>query len=301
MTDSNTDTDTDSSPTPKKRKKRVKIFLILFSLFSFIALPALGLAIYVINIYPDLPDASSLKDVSYQVPLRITSADGKLISEIGTKKRIPLAYADIPEKMSQAITSAEDSNFFRHGGVDYKGLSRAVYELITTGKKKSGGSTITMQVARNFFLSKEKTYLRKLNEIVLSYKIEHQISKQEIMALYLNKIFLGYRSYGVAAAAQTYYGKNIKDLSLDEYAMIAGLPKAPSRFNPIYNPQRAKLRRNYVLRRMHENNHISEEEMKQAQAVPVHAKLTGQELILKRVMLLKWQEPLLLKNLEKMR
>ena len=270
-----TDSNTDSSPTPKKRKKRVKIFLILFSLFSFIALPALGLAIYVINIYPDLPDASSLKDVSYQVPLRITSADGKLISEIGTKKRIPLAYADIPEKMSQAITSAEDSSFFHHGGVDYKGLSRAVYELITTGKKKSGGSTITMQVARNFFLSKEKTYLRKLNEIVLSYKIEHQISKQEIMALYLNKIFLGYRSYGVAAAAQTYYGKNIKDLSLDEYAMIAGLPKAPSRFNPIYNPQRAKLRRNYVLRRMHENNHISEEEMKQAQAVPVHAKLTG--------------------------
>jgi len=270
-----TDSNTDSSPTPKKRKKRVKVFLIILSLFSFIALPALGLAIYVINIYPDLPDASSLKDVSYQVPLRITSSDGKLISEIGTKKRIPLAYADIPEKMSQAIISAEDSNFFRHGGVDYKGLARAAYELITTGKKKSGGSTITMQVARNFFLSKEKTYLRKLNEIVLSYKIEHQISKQEIIALYLNKIFLGYRSYGVAAAAQTYYGKNIKDLSLDEYAMIAGLPKAPSRFNPIYNPERAKLRRNYVLRRMHEKNHISEEEMKLAQMVPVHAKLTG--------------------------
>jgi len=170
-------------------------------------------------------------------------------------------YSEIPERMTQAIISAEDEDFFKHGGVDFKGLARAVYELITTGHKKSGGSTITMQVARNFFLSKKKTYLRKLNEIVLSYKIEHQISKEEILALYLNKIFLGYRSYGAAAAAQTYYGKPLKSLSLDEFAMIGGLPKAPSRYNPIYNPQRAKLRRDYVLRRMFENHYITEEEM----------------------------------------
>lgn len=260
---------------PKKTKKRIKLLLIFLSLVSFIVLPTIGLIIYGLTIYPDLPNASSLKDVSYQVPLRIVTADNKLISEIGTKKRIPLDYAKIPERMTQAIISSEDANFFHHGGVDYKSLGRAVYELITTGSKKSGGSTITMQVARNFFLTKKKTYLRKLNEIVLSYKIEHQISKQEILAIYLNKIFLGYRSYGVAAAAQTYYGKDIQDLSLDEYAMIAGLPKAPSRYNPVYNPERAKIRRNYVLRRMFDNHHITEEEMKLAQAVPVHAKLTG--------------------------
>ncbi len=260
---------------PTKKKKKVKLFLIISSILGFIAAPIIGFIVYGLTIYPDLPDASSLKDVSYQVPLKIVTADGKLISEIGTKKRIPLDYADIPERMTQAIVSSEDENFFQHGGVDFKGLARAVYELITTGHKKSGGSTITMQVARNFFLSKKKSYLRKLNEIVLSYKIEHQISKQEILALYLNKIFLGYRSYGVAAAAQTYYNKPLSKLSLDEFAMIAGLPKAPSRYNPIYNPERAKLRRNYVLRRMHDNNYITQAEMVEAQAQPVHAKLTG--------------------------
>ncbi len=143
--------------------------------------------LYAVTIYPTLPDASALKDVTYQVPLKIVTRDGQLISEIGTKKRIPLDYSEIPERMTQAIISSEDENFFEHGGVDFKGLARAAYELITTGSKQSGGSTITMQVARNFFLSKKKTYLRKLNEIVLSYKIEHQISKQEILAIYLNK------------------------------------------------------------------------------------------------------------------
>lgn len=263
------------STIPKSKKKRVKIFFILLPLLSFVALPLLGFIIYGLTIYPSLPDASSLKEVSYQVPLRVITSDNKLITEIGTKKRIPLDYAEIPERMTQAIISSEDSNFFKHGGVDFKGLARAVYELITTGHKKSGGSTITMQVARNFFLSKKKSYLRKLNEIVLSYKIEHQLSKQDILALYLNKIFLGYRSYGVASAAQTYYGKALKDLSLDEFAMVAGLPKAPSRYNPIYNPERAKIRRNYVLSRMHEHNYISQEEMEFAQSQPVHAKLTG--------------------------
>jgi len=177
--------------------------------------------------------------------------------------------------MTQAIIASEDENFFEHGGVDYKGLSRAVFELITTGEKQSGGSTITMQVARNFYLSKEKTYLRKLNEIILSYKIESELSKQEILALYLNKIFLGHRSYGVAAAAVTYYGVPITELSLDEFAMIAGLPKAPSAYNPITNPSRAILRRNYVLRRMHDLNFITQEEMLAAQAIEVHAQRNG--------------------------
>jgi len=261
--------------TPKKKHSKLKWFVWLSAISGFILVPLVALIFYVFTVYPTLPDAASLKDVTYQVPLRIITEDDKLISEIGTKKRIPLDYNEIPERMTQAITASEDESFFEHGGVDYMGLGRAVFELVTTGSKKSGGSTITMQVARNFFLSKEKTYLRKLNEIILSYKIEHELSKQEILALYLNKIFLGHRSYGVAAAAQTYYGKPINELSLDEYAMIAGLPKAPSAYNPIANPERAKLRRNYVLRRMFEQGFITQQELEAAQAIEVHAKLVG--------------------------
>ena len=264
---------TSPPPTFKPPKKRRWLRWLLFLLF--IIFPIGAVTWYAIAIYPTLPDARELKDVRYQVPLRILSRDGKLISEIGTQKRIPLDYTQIPERMTQAIIAAEDENFFSHPGVDPKGLARAVYHLITTGQKKSGGSTITMQVARNFFLSRKKTFMRKLNEIVLALKIEQQLSKPEILALYLNKIFLGHRSYGVAAAAHTYYGKDIHDLTLDEYAMLAGLPKAPSAYNPISNPVRAKQRRNYVLRRMHDLGFISEEEMKKAMAVPVHAKLVG--------------------------
>ncbi|GKT12856.1 MAG: penicillin-binding protein 1A [Thiomicrorhabdus sp.] len=276
----NPQTETQNPPPQKipkgnKKFRLLRSFMRLNAILGFIFLPISAIIFYAITIYPTLPDPIELKTVSYQVPLRIVTQDDKLISEIGIKKRIPLAYHEIPEPMTHAIISSEDENFFQHGGVDYKGLARAVYELITTGKKKSGGSTITMQVARNFFLSKEKTYLRKLNEIILAYKIENELSKQEILALYLNKIFLGYRSYGVAAAAKTYYGKPLADLSLDEFAMIAGLPKAPSAYNPIANPSRAKLRRNYVLRRMHQLNFISQQEMETAQAIEVHAKRTG--------------------------
>ncbi len=260
---------------PKNRWRWVRWFIWFNMFIGFILLPVMAVIFYALTIYPTLPDPAELKEVSYQVPLRIVTEDDKLISEIGIKKRIPLQYHQIPERMTQAIIASEDENFFEHGGVDYKGLSRAVFELITTGKKQSGGSTITMQVARNFYLSKEKTYLRKLNEIILSYKIESELSKQEILALYLNKIFLGHRSYGVAAAALTYYGTPIAELSLDEFAMIAGLPKAPSAYNPIANPSRAKLRRNYVLRRMHDLNFITQEEMLAAQAVEVHAQRNG--------------------------
>ena len=263
--------DPNSSPKPRKRKRRFLLWFFAFNFISFSILVAAAATYYYLTIYPTLPDTAELKEVSYQVPLRIVTQDDKLISEIGTKKRLPLDYSEIPERMTQAIISSEDERFFEHSGVDYKGLARAVFELVTTGQKKSGGSTITMQVARNFYLSKEKTYLRKFNEIILSYKIENDLSKEEILALYLNKIFLGYRSYGVAAAAQTYYGRPIAELTLDEYAMIAGLPKAPSAYNPIANPSRAKLRRNYVLRRMNDLNFITEEEMLAAQAVEVHA------------------------------
>ncbi|HIC99998.1 MAG TPA: peptidase, partial [Piscirickettsiaceae bacterium] len=214
-------------PTPRPRKRHRLRWL---ALLLFIVFPAAVVIWYMVTIYPTLPDARELKEVRYQVPLRILTRDSKLIAEIGTQKRIPLDYTQIPERMTQAIIAAEDENFFSHPGVDPKGLARALYQLITTGEKKSGGSTITMQVARNFFLTREKTFLRKLNEIVLALKIEHQLTKPEILALYLNKIFLGHRSYGVAAAARTYYGKNIDELTLDEYAMLAGLPKAPSAY-----------------------------------------------------------------------
>ena len=269
-----------SPPEPEQPKKpiwlrAIKWLFWIHFITLFILLPAAAVTYYYKTIYPELPDPAELREVTYQVPLRIESADGKLITEIGEKKRIPLEYSEIPEKMTQAIIAAEDENFFVHNGVDYKGLSRAVVDLVTTGQKKSGGSTITMQVARNFFLSREKSYIRKINEIVLSYQIENELSKQEIMALYLNKIFLGYRSYGVAAAALTYYGRPLNELTLDEYAMIAGLPKAPSAYNPIINPTRAIQRRDYVLRRMHELNFISKEQMEQAIAVPAHAKKHG--------------------------
>ncbi len=261
---------------PEKPKRRIwkGLFWISF-VSSFILLPAAAALFYFFTIYPTLPDAKELKEVTYQVPLKIVTQDNKLITEIGTKRRIPLEYPEIPERMTQAIISAEDENFFAHSGVDYKGIARAVYQLVTTGEKKSGGSTITMQVARNFFLTREKSYLRKLNEIILAYKIENELSKEEILALYLNKIFLGYRSYGVAAAAKTYYGRPISELTLDEYAMIAGLPKAPSAYNPIINPERAKLRRDYVLRRMHELNYINDDQLAQALSVEVHAEKHG--------------------------
>ncbi|MDR9499768.1 MAG: penicillin-binding protein 1A, partial [Hydrogenovibrio sp.] len=254
-----------------RRRRRI----IWAALILCFVVPPLVVGAYVWTLLPTLPDPRDLKDVTYKVPLRIETQDGQLITEIGTQKRLPLDYNEIPQLMTQAIISAEDDNFFEHGGVDYMGIGRAVFELITTGSKQSGGSTITMQVARNFFLSRERTFLRKFNEIVLSYKIEHYLSKQEILALYLNKIFLGYRSYGAAAAAQTYYGKPIDELALNEYAMIAGLPKAPSHYNPIYDPERAMIRRNYVLRQMHKNGYITDEQFETAKATPVHAKLTG--------------------------
>jgi penicillin-binding protein 1A len=261
-----------SSQTPKRRRwfLRIALSLVILGL-----IPVIALAVYVIQVYPSLPDAADLKNISYQVPLRIETADGKLITEIGEKRRIPLEYPQIPERMTQAIISAEDERFYEHWGVDFRGLARAGYELISTGSKQSGGSTITMQVARNFFLSSERTYTRKLNEIILSFKIEHELSKQEIMALYLNKIFLGHRSYGVAAAAKTYYGKELSDLELHEFATIAGLPKAPSAFNPVANPPRAKLRRDYVLRRMNELGFISRVEMRIAQQQPIEVELSG--------------------------
>lgn len=214
-----------------------------------------GLYLYV---SPQLPSIEGLSDIRLQVPLRVYSSDGTLLGEFGEKRRIPKTLEEIPELMQQAFLSAEDNRFYEHGGVDYQGILRAVINLVKTGERGQGGSTITMQLARNFYLSKEKTYTRKISEIFLAFKIESELSKQQILELYLNKIYLGNRAYGVAAASQIYYGKELGDLSIAQIAMIAGLPKAPSRYNPIVNPERALTRRDYVLSRMHTLGFISD-------------------------------------------
>jgi penicillin-binding protein 1A len=237
------------------------------------ALVAAG-AIYSVYLYlePDLPSTIHLREIKLQVPLRIYSSDDKLIAEFGEKRRIPLNYDEIPQSMLNAFLAAEDDRFFEHPGVDYHGLLRAASQLLLTGKRRQGGSTITMQVARNFFLSPEKTYTRKLNEIFLALRIEKQLSKHEILALYLNKIYMGNRAYGVGAASRVYYGKPVEELTLAQAAMIAGLPKAPSRYNPIVNPKRALIRRDYVLGRMLKLGMISAAEHQTALATPVTAK-----------------------------
>ncbi len=201
---------------------------------------------------PKLPAITLLKEVKFQEPMRIYARGGELISEFGEMKRIPLKYGQFPPHLIHAVIAAEDDRFFEHMGVDFQGLLRAAYLFVSTGEKRQGASTITMQVARNFFLSREKTFLRKFNEILLAFKIEWGLSKEEILELYLNKIYLGKRAYGMEAAANVYYGQSLHQLNVAQLAMLAGLPKAPSRYNPIANPDRAIIRRNYVLRRMHE-------------------------------------------------
>lgn len=250
-------------------RRLYQLFLTLLTFFLTIALiSVITITSAYFYLEPNLPEIDVLKDVKLQVPLRVYSRDNKLLAEFGEKKREPLQYSQIPEQLIQAVISAEDENFFHHPGVDYKGILRAVFHLIKTGTKGQGGSTITMQVARNFFLTRDKTYIRKINEIFLSLKIEKELSKQDIMALYMNKIYLGHRSYGVAAAAKVYYGKPLDSLTLEQYAMIAGLPKAPSRFNPVTNPERATIRRNYVLSRMRQLNYISIESYEKALNTP---------------------------------
>ena len=208
----------------------------------------------------DLPDVKTLHNVQYQIPLSIYSQDKLLIAQFGEKKCTPINIEQVPLQLINAFIAAEDDDFYQHSGVDLKGLLRAALQLALTGKKKQGGSTITMQVTRNFLLSSEKTYTRKLKEIILALKIEHEYPKNKILELYLNQMFMGHRAYGIAAAAQVYYGKSLTELNLAEYAMIAGLPKAPSLYNPITNPERAIERRNYVLHRMLELNYITQQD-----------------------------------------
>lgn len=228
-----------------------------------------------------LPNVETLKDVHMQVPLRIYTADGKLIAQYGTKRRIPIRLDQVPKQLINAVLATEDARYYEHPGVDLIGIIRAAKAVIASGKKSQGASTITMQVARNFFLSRKKTYSRKINEILLALKIDKELSKEKVLELYLNKIYLGNRAYGVAAAAKVYYGKTLNQLTLPEMAMIAGLPQAPSRNNPVDNPEGAIKRRNHVLSRMCEVGFISKAQYQLAIQAPMTAKYHAQTIQVK--------------------
>ncbi len=218
-------------------------------------------------VWPRLPNVQALRDIELQVPMSVYSSDGKLISLFGETRRYPVAIKDVPQQVKNAFIAIEDARFYQHDGLDWRGIGRAVWLLATTDDKRvPGGSTITQQVARSFFLSAEYSYSRKFMEMLLALKIERQLSKDEIFELYLNKIFFGNRSYGVAAAAEYYYGKKLTELTLPEAAMLAGIPKFPSSGNPLTNPARARIRRDYILQRMYENGFINETQMRAAQA-----------------------------------
>lgn len=250
------------------------MFRVLFGFLAVIlGLCALAFIAAFLYVAPNLPEIDALRDVRLQVPLRVYSRDGSLIAEFGEKRRALLRIDEAPKQLVNAFLAAEDDRFFEHPGVDWQGLVRAAIALAATGEKRQGGSTITMQVARNFFLTREKSYIRKLNEIFLAFKIERELSKNEILELYLNKIFLGQRAYGVSAAAQIYYGKPLAELNLAQHAMLAGLPKAPSNTNPVSNQERAVKRRNYVLRRMFELDYIDRAQFDEADNAPVTASL----------------------------
>ncbi|MGX9461106.1 penicillin-binding protein 1A [Shewanella sp. A14] len=256
--------------------KWFKRFVIAFFSLSLLGIGAIAAAYF--YVLPDLPDVNSLKTVQLQTPLRIYSRDGKLISQFGEKRRIPVEYEDVPVQLINAVLDTEDARFFEHNGIDPIGIIRAAIILVTTGKKSQGASTITQQVARGFFLSNEKTYIRKIKEIFLALKIEKALTKKEILTLYLNRSFLGNRAYGVGAASQVYYGKELSQLTLPEMAMIAGLPQAPSAANPIRNPERAISRRNWVLSRMLEKRNITQAEYQVAINSPSTAKYHGAEI-----------------------
>ncbi|MBX9817987.1 MAG: penicillin-binding protein 1A [Burkholderiaceae bacterium] len=249
---------------------RILLWLVglgLAGAFSILAMVALALAMA----FPNLPDISDLSDYRPKLPLRVFSADGDLIGEFGEERRNLTPIKDIPKVMTNAILAIEDARFYEHGGVDYVGVIRA--GLANVGRVKSqGASTITMQVARNVYLSSEKTFTRKIYEILLTFKLEHFLSKDQILEIYMNQIYLGNRAYGFAAASETYFGKPLKDITIAEAAMLAGLPKAPSAYNPVVNPKRARSRQLHIIDRMLENNFITEEQAEAAKAEPLKIK-----------------------------
>lgn len=253
---------------------RKPLFIVTALLLGLLLLAASSVGIAAAFAWPKLPDLASITDYKPRIPLRVYTADGALIGEFGEERRTYVSIKDAPANLKHAILAAEDDRFYEHGGVDFAGLARATALNLLGGARRQGGSTITMQVARNFYLSREKTISRKLYEILLSMKIEKNLTKDQILEVYINQIYLGQRAYGFGAAAQIYYGKNLKDLTVGECAMLAGLPKAPSAYNPVVNLDRAKLRQHYVLRRMKELGFIDSTKYEAAVAEPVKLAIT---------------------------
>ncbi|MFC4655614.1 penicillin-binding protein 1A [Rheinheimera marina] len=252
-----------------------KITLLVLAGLMFGVLAVAGAYLYVKD---DLPSVATLKEVKLQTPMRVFSQDGQLISQFGEKRRIPLKLEEMPELLIKAVLATEDSRFYEHPGIDIIGMFRAATVVALSGEARQGASTITQQVAREFFLSREKRILRKVKEIFLAIRIEQQLSKDEILELYLNKIELGQRSFGVGAAAQVYFGKAIQDLTLSEMAIIAGLPQAPSVLNPVRSPSRARTRRNIVLGRMLSEKYITKQQYEEAVQEPIISKLHGAQI-----------------------
>ncbi|MFL9991682.1 penicillin-binding protein 1A [Paraburkholderia sediminicola] len=271
---------TSPPPAPQKRKRPLWLKLIMGFAGLIVAgilcvLLVLGYALVVAT--PNLPSLDALTDYRPKVPLRIYTADHVLIGEFGEERRDIVHIQDVPESLKKAVLAIEDARFYDHGGVDLTGIARAGFVALTNGHATQGASTITMQVARNFFLSSEKTYTRKIYEMLLAYKIESKLTKDQILEVYMNQIYLGQRAYGFASAARVYFGKDLKDLTLAESAMLAGLPKAPSAYNPVVNPKRAKIRQEYILQRMYELHYISQEQYEEASKQPLVVKGAGKE------------------------
>jgi len=252
-------------------------FLIRISILGLFAGLWLAAGVY-LYLSPNLPDVETLRDVKLQTPMRVYTREGDLIGQFGEQKRSPLVFEDIPDQFVKALLAAEDDSFFEHRGIDVMGLARAVSELVLTGQKGSGGSTLTMQVARNYFLSLERTFMRKFNEILLAIEIERALDKEEIFELYFNRVFLGHRAYGFEAASQVYYGKGMDQLSLAQHAVLAGIPKAPSRNNPVSGPEAGKDRRNWIAGRMLTLGYITPEQHAEVLAAPVLAELHGAKI-----------------------
>ena len=242
----------------------VRGLLWLFGLVSAgVLAAAIGIAFVLTVAFPNLPDVSELANYRPKLPLRVYSADQVLLAEFGEERRQFVPIAEIPKVLTQAILAAEDANFYQHGGVDMKGIARAL--LANLGRSKSqGASTISMQVARNVYLTAEKTYTRKIYEVLMTFKLEHELSKDQILQIYMNQIYLGRRAYGFGAASQTYFNKPLRDITIAEAAMLAGLPKAPSAYNPVRNPRRAQIRQHYVIDRMRDLGYITEQQAVEA-------------------------------------
>jgi penicillin-binding protein 1A len=250
-------------------------FVGLIALMAVVGALIVGYALVVME--PNLPSLDAITDYHPKVPLRVYTSDHVLIGEFGEERRRIARFDEIPDQMKKAVLAIEDYRFYEHGGVDFIGIARAGVSDIMHGGASQGASTITMQVARNFFLSSEKTYTRKIYEMLLAYKIERALTKDQILELYMNQIYLGERAYGFASAARVYFGKDLKDVTLAEAAMLAGLPKAPSAYNPVVNPKRAKVRQQYILKRMLELNFITQAQFDQASAEELHARVAGTE------------------------